>query len=120
MPDTKGKKLKWLSGLSVTTFIAVIIFYFTVVDRAATRIDEAELTGMEKATHEAELNAVEIRVGSLEKSSEKINKVMYGEGLNDGMIQAVVELSGKVDAINTQVGDLKKQGNLILEELRKK
>ena len=114
-----GKRYRLFGGISITTAIAVIGLWFMLADRAATKIDEAVVAGEEKATHEGELRSVEKRVTNLEGESKKVNRVIYGEGLNDGMIQAIVELSGKVDAVDTQIGDVKEQNNLILEELRK-
>lgn len=80
---------KWIGGISITTIIAVALFYFTVIDRA-------QSSGVEKATLKGSVEAISDRVTALESGMERTNHHLH-EG----------------------VKELKEQNRLILQEIRK-
>ena len=111
-----NNKAKWISGVSVTTIIAAVLFYFTVIDRAKS-------DAIEGATLKASVEKLADRTSTLESSSDRVDHMLYGVTMDDGLINNVNKIKGNVEDIGQQMEDLKEQiakdYGYIVAELRK-
>ena len=111
-----NNKSKWISGISITTFIAAVLFYFTVIDRAKS-------DAIEEATLKSSVEKLANRTEVLESSSSRVDHMLYGVAMDDGLISNVNKIKGDVENIEQHMEDLKKQMakdyGYIITELRK-
>lgn len=107
-----NSKVKWISGISVTTALAILMAYLTLSDRA-------ETSGVEKTTVKKDVEAVTERVEKLEEGSESTHRILHGVGIDDGLVSAVNAIKSDMSHVKEDMKDMKEQSRIILQEIRK-
>ncbi len=115
MADPKNGRVKRIfGGISITVVATALGLFFLISDRA----DES---GQAKATIKSKVDAIEQsmehraedvdrRVENLEAADKRVEKILYGESNEGGLVSVV-------NVIKSEIGAIKQQNVQILEKL---